>query len=359
MNPNPSRESQQYQDHQYRQVLSARAAPSNLPVPGAYMQNNILQNPELQISHIQPRESRSAYPPQLSPHNPFRTQPQPYRLSSTDAYNMASPQAARPADLPRLETQRTPKTVPGSGHGHRYSIQHTPIEMQAGTFPPTARKLSEPTIPQSPLSLAHGSQPGSNTTSIASPYGVQSLPHPFSPELTPVVEDSRSPAPPHSPGPLPVKAHSDSLPQVVTNTGPTYPTTQPTTQLSPVRETVQHQFSPPPTNFTPIYDPYSAAGPNGLSPISHRPGQVAHPNMARDNEEWGHSLCECGDISTGCLGCFCPCIVYGKTQYRLSQKSAKKDPTDLLGYKACSGPCGLMCLLCGSQCKYYFYLGDL
>ncbi|KAI9783231.1 MAG: hypothetical protein M1839_004071 [Geoglossum umbratile] len=356
MYPNASRESQQYEDYQYHQVLSARAAQSNLPAPGGYPPNSILQNPELQISQIQPPEPRTAYPPQLSPRNPFQPQPQPFRFSSAGGYNMASPRAVRPADLPRLDTQPVPQAIPGlPNHIQRYSIQHTPVEMQAATFPPAARKPSEPTIPQSPTSPAPRSQTGSEAPRVASPYGVQSPPPPFLAEHNPVVEDSRSPVAPHSPGPLPIKTHRDSLPHTGINTDPTYPATQPGTQLSPVRESVRHQFSPPPTKFTPIYDPYSTVGPNGLSSVNHRPGQVAHPNMTHDDEEWGHSLCECGDVSTGCLGCFCPCIVYGKTQYRISQKSAKKDPTDLLGYKACNGPCGLMCLLCGFQWTLAFF----
>ena len=53
-----------------------------------------------------------------------------------------------------------------------------------------------------------------------------------------------------------------------------------------------------------------------------------------------------------CLGIFCPCVVYGKTQYRLSQKAQKKEATDLLGYKAVNGSCGLLAVACGFQCEH-------
>jgi Cys-rich protein (TIGR01571 family) len=44
---------------------------------------------------------------------------------------------------------------------------------------------------------------------------------------------------------------------------------------------------------------------------------------------------------------FCPCIIYGKTQYRLTQRADKKDPTNMLGYTAVNGSCAAFALLCG------------
>lgn len=51
------------------------------------------------------------------------------------------------------------------------------------------------------------------------------------------------------------------------------------------------------------------------------------------------------------MGLLCPCILYGKTQHRLSLKSRKEDPTNMLGYETCNGSCTAMALLCGCQCK--------
>ena len=106
-------------------------------------------------------------------------------------------------------------------------------------------------------------------------------------------------------------------------------------------------FAPAPRQVTQIYAPDSLGGPNGALE-NHRPGQVAHPNSAI-NPEWRHGLCE--PDATCCLSLFCPCIVYGKTQYRLSRKAQKQDPTDLLGYEAFNGSCGVMAAACGFQCK--------
>ena len=106
-------------------------------------------------------------------------------------------------------------------------------------------------------------------------------------------------------------------------------------------------FAPPPRQVTQIYAPDSLGGPNGALE-NHRPGQVAHPNSAI-NPEWRHGLCD--PDATCCLSLFCPCTVYGKTQYRLSRKAQKQDPTDLLGYEAFNGSCGVMAIACGFQCK--------
>ncbi len=46
-------------------------------------------------------------------------------------------------------------------------------------------------------------------------------------------------------------------------------------------------------------------------------------------------------------GLFCPCVVYGKTQYRLSLRDERKDPTNMLGYTAVNGSCIAFGVLCG------------
>lgn len=102
-------------------------------------------------------------------------------------------------------------------------------------------------------------------------------------------------------------------------------------------------------NFHAVFSPDAAHGPNGLDFTLHQPGQIAHPNMeSKRSHQWGNSLCSCGpDVSTCFTGLMCPCILYGRTSYRLSQKSAKKDPTDMLGYSCSNGHCLLMSLSCG------------
>ncbi|MCJ1319599.1 hypothetical protein MMC15_004935 [Xylographa vitiligo] len=105
----------------------------------------------------------------------------------------------------------------------------------------------------------------------------------------------------------------------------------------------QSQFTPK----TPTYNPNSISGPNGALE-NHRPGQVSHPNAAIQ-PEWKHGVCELDTLC--CTGLFCPCMVYGKTQYRLAQKSQRREATDLLGYESFNGSCGIMAAACGFQCK--------
>jgi hypothetical protein len=84
---------------------------------------------------------------------------------------------------------------------------------------------------------------------------------------------------------------------------------------------------------------------------THQPGQVMHPSQRMRGGTWSHSLCDCADVGICCTGLLCPCILYGRTQYRLAMKSQKKDPTNLLGYGMFNGRCTAMALLCGCQCN--------
>jgi Cys-rich protein (TIGR01571 family) len=88
---------------------------------------------------------------------------------------------------------------------------------------------------------------------------------------------------------------------------------------------------------------------NDESYTTHLPGQIAHPNQMTTGGGWSTGLCECSDIGTCCLGLTCPCILYGRTQYRLLRKSRGEDPTNMLGYETCNGSCTAMALFCGCQ----------
>ncbi|KAF1999974.1 PLAC8-domain-containing protein [Amniculicola lignicola CBS 123094] len=125
--------------------------------------------------------------------------------------------------------------------------------------------------------------------------------------------------------------------------------------LSPIHSRASYPAEPySPHGFTTnpgreVFSPDAAHGPNGLDFALHQPGQIAHPNMESENSrEWKHSLCECtGDIGTCLTGLFCPCILYGRTAYRLSQRSNKQDPTNLLDHSNTNGHCMLMGVSCG------------
>lgn len=117
------------------------------------------------------------------------------------------------------------------------------------------------------------------------------------------------------------------------------------------RKTDSPRLSPDTIQRNVAYSPDSLAGPS-LGHTNHRPGQVSHPNAAVD-PEWRHGLYEMDTLC--CTGLVCPCIVYGKTQYRLSRKAQKQDSTDLLGYDSCNGSCGIMAVACGLQCENLRY----
>lgn len=246
----------------------------------------------------------------------------------------------------------------------RYPYAETPVDMQR----PVVYPLSSPTdsmIDESPISPVSGQDlqglplphinPGfavEKTGAIersASPYNFPepSQPHPalFAPYaddgMSPQFQDHRSqPQPPQSPGPIPIKTESQMagsaptlvLPATATNRMPTF--------------NAQAVVSDDDRRLE-VYNPDSLSGPN-VAPEAHRPGQVSHPNAAVD-PEWRHGLCEIDTVC--CLGIWCPCVLYGKTQYRLSQKAQRQDATDLLGYKSYNGSCGVMALACGLQCK--------
>jgi PLAC8 family len=141
-------------------------------------------------------------------------------------------------------------------------------------------------------------------------------------------------SPPHSPGPLPVKSNF-AAPEI---------------QQSPV--------IPIAPDANPLHLPrtptFARTGTRGIEShdlhMAHLPGQISHPNQEIIGGTWTTGLCDCSDLGTCCLGIWCPCILYGKTQFRLSRRSRKLDPTNLLGYEACNASCTLMAILCGCQC---------
>lgn len=160
------------------------------------------------------------------------------------------------------------------------------------------------------------------------PQPVQSLQYPY----------SDSGPPPGSPGPLPAKADPEA------------PSRTDTVAIAPDVNPLQSPKSPyfpPPTTTTPSQAPAADEWSS-----YHQPGQVIHPNQEVQGGTWSHGLCEFSKIGTCCVGLFCPCILYGKTQYRLSLKSRKEDPTNMLGYETCNGSCSMMAFLCGCQCEF-------
>lgn len=76
-----------------------------------------------------------------------------------------------------------------------------------------------------------------------------------------------------------------------------------------------------------------------------RPGPVG--TIAPTKGRWMIPLCHEpeNDVDTCCLGCWCPQILYGRTQFRLRQMAQNKDPLDLTDYKAINGACATFMLV--------------
>lgn len=122
-----------------------------------------------------------------------------------------------------------------------------------------------------------------------------------------------------------------------------------------LREELQPQSQT--ITIAPDENPLHVASPRGVSHVpgnahhratgNHLPGQATHVNQYMMGGTWKHGLCDFSDIGVCCTGILCPCILYGKTQYRLSQKSERKDPTNVLGYSIFNGACLAFSVLCG------------
>ena len=266
----------------------------------------------------------------------------------------------------------TPPLQTDNFQSNRYSFMDTPVEMQRSTFQPY-NQFSSPTnsvIDESPISpvsptrglpayeqgpqrvmtspipdqKAQAQSPQEMHPAFFAPYReeepvqqqAQQLPvtahrkeDPPAQQAQPI-QQTQAAAEPQSPGPVPIKTHEASPHFATTSTSNSPPTQSSTAASETKRE---------------IYDPDSFSGPN-VGPENHRPGQVSHPNAAID-PHWKTGLCEPDTVC--CMGIICPCMVYGKTMYRLSRRAQKQDPTDMLGYESCNGSCALMFFACGFQ----------
>jgi hypothetical protein len=95
----------------------------------------------------------------------------------------------------------------------------------------------------------------------------------------------------------------------------------------------------------------SSYGSSHSERIQPHPSHYGHPRpnpspgpvgtLAPGRGKWMIPLCHepDNDVNTCCLGCWCPQILYGRTQYRLRQIAQNKDPLNLDNYKVINGPC--------------------
>ena len=257
--------------------------------------------------------------------------------------------------------QANPITLQTSGlvnRDARYSYTDTPTELQRPNFQASSSPVNS-MIEESPIQAPNDRLPNHTVPTQSAQFPIEKVPvsgsdtsynlepphavHPaiYAPLADPTRQsegaqntDMRQPA-----GALPTKTHEQSM-------SPIYNSAHPQRETEPTRATSNVARTPH------LYDPDSLASPN-LILNNHHPGQVSHPNATVD-PKWKHGLCEIDALC--CTGLFCPCVLYGKTQYRLSKKEQKQDPTDLLSYEPVNGSCGIMAAACGLQCTYILYL---
>jgi Cys-rich protein (TIGR01571 family) len=240
---------------------------------------------------------------------------------------------------------------PASGQPRTYSWVQTPIEMRhqqtapenippLPVIPDSLRQAPEPTVPQrAPTNaeyLHDYKMDHNNVGTHPSQFAPYADATPIDQTPDPYTRWRTTPIPP-SPGPIPNKADLASS-QESRGVMRIAPDENPLTATAP--GPLQHN-----TRFT-AYPPHTATG-GDLSYNNHHPGQAPDPIQQIRGGTWKHGLCDCGDVGTCCTGLFCPCILYGKTQYRLSQKSDRKDPTNMLGYETLNGSCAVFAVLCG------------
>ncbi|KAL2815189.1 PLAC8 family-domain-containing protein [Aspergillus granulosus] len=233
----------------------------------------------------------------------------------------------------------------GIGVNQRYSFVQTPVEFSP-LSQPGSHLLSPPRSAWSthrppPIDIEKTQLPPQNLHNAQGP-DPQRHPANYAPLAEATMPQQPATVPPQSPGSLPAK---------IDYSAPT---------SSQVHEQSQQQLSIVP-DANPLqspkipYFPPPATSPAPHAPTGndlatyHRPGQISHPNLEIKGGGWTHGLCDCSSIGTCCLGLVCPCILYGKTQHRLSKISRKEDPTNMLGYETCNGSCTAMALLCGCQ----------
>ncbi|KAF1355855.1 PLAC8-domain-containing protein [Lizonia empirigonia] len=276
------------------------------PVPSSPVFTPIDDRPQSRFDMLNTpgrRQSQRAYALQSHPH---------------DEESLLSPSSPEAQTLPFMlvESAHPEPKVPSPIQQSRHTRQMSSLAPLNTTFTQPAM----PAIPQSPRSGGeHQTSPG------ALPY------------KTPILPISAAPIRKDTPNSS-YNSHTRHQPHSVEPYSP-------------------HNFST--HNLTTphaIFSPDAAHGPNGLDFSLHQPGQIRHPNMDDGSSHtWKHSLCACnGDMSTCLTGLFCPCILSGRTAYRLSQKSKKADPTDMLAHSSTNGHCIAMTLACGVGLGWVF-----
>lgn len=235
------------------------------------------------------------------------------------------------------------------GVNNRYSFVETPMEMsppnQVHSQPhPDPATQDTYSVHQSPHYDIEKAQFAAQGPDIQQHPALQAPFADRTPQQSATESLGQNIEPPGSPGPLPVK--TDPYTQNHEHARQNLPIAP---DANPLQSPTIPYFPPPVRAPTAPTAPTPAA--IEFAPY-HQPGQISHPNQQIKGGGWSHGLCDCSSFAgTCCLGLVCPCIVYGRTQHRLSLRSRTEDPTNMLGHETCNGSCTAMALLCGFQCK--------
>ncbi|PGH03569.1 hypothetical protein GX51_03995 [Blastomyces parvus] len=267
---------------------------------------------------------------------------------------------------------------------NRYSYLNTPAEFHAPTFPPQDQQQRHPSLPVNAADPPPPPPPLDHYAHTRSSSNIMpTIMHHDVPEKAASLHTHTQSAPPLSEHPAQFAPYADNNAETTTNAHrdskvAPFPQSPPSIAVLPSHDqfankplaAVQEQERRekditivPDTNPLESHTSFTQSRPKSLKPaypttpitipdtyhLSHFPGQVAHPTQRLQGDTWNYGLCDCSDIGTCCLGLFCPCILYGRTQYRLNRKSERKDPTNLLGFETCNASCTAMALLCGCQ----------
>jgi Cys-rich protein (TIGR01571 family) len=220
-----------------------------------------------------------------------------------------------------IERHTSPRAMPTQDR--HFSWMQTPIEARGRTL---TGDSNIPPLPQVPTHLA-----GQQTSPVPEP-------HPAQTQYPPDVKENMY--------------HNQPWRSAVGGqTAPSEPEQQTSVSSahSPDRYTVPSvgpDENPLITPTTPVRAHTSTNMPV-LAPSGPNYSPFSAPTHAVTGGTWTHDLCSCADPTTCMTSIFCPCIIYGKTQYRLTQRADKKDPTNMLGYTAVNGSCTAFGLLCG------------
>lgn len=262
----------------------------------------------------------------------------------------ASPQM-RP--YPRIDTSSHPAGIRGN-RNNIYSWVETPMELHDGRRNMPGRGEDVPPVPTIPADPdANPSHATTQEASVADGFPQEKKSSNQNPDQS-SMRDSAVFAPRTETSNTTRQQPSQRITTAEPVPIPTQSTSVSEGKPKPIHndmDSIDNSRSPKaPSNraFIPSYHPDAFTGPNSPPLDTHFPGQVPHPSQQVKGGTWKHGLFDCtSDMGTCCMGILCPCIIYGKTQYRLKQRSEKQDPTNMLGYESISGSCIAMSVLCG------------